>query len=216
MATLKGAILRLNRKVWTLRSKVNKYIYPQYAGEKTGISIISQNCIGGVLMHEYNMKFLSPTINCYMSMPDFVSFCENLPNNLKVDLQEEKNENNCAFPVARLDNLELMAVHYKTFEEFENAWNRRRERVNLKKVLLIMTDRDGFSEDLLPRIAKLPYQKVLFSHVLYPGYDFVCKIPGFEKADTVGSVTDFIGICGKRLYSYCNFRLFFDELMQRE
>ena len=215
MATLKGAILRHNKRVWAWRSKINKYIYPQYTGEKTGISIVSQNCIGGVLMHEYNMKFLTPTINCYMSMPDFVSFCESLPSNLKVSLQEEKNEDNCAFPVARLGDLELIAVHYKTYDEFESAWNRRKQRVNLSKVFLIMTDRDGFTEDLLPRIEKLPYEKVLFSHVDYPGYDFVCKIPGFDKAETVGSLTDFVGVSGKRLYSYCNFRQYFDKLMQR-
>ena len=215
MPTLKGAMLRYNRIVWRLRSRINKYVYPQYVGEKSGISMISQNCIGGLLMHEYHMKFLTPTINCYMSMPDFVSFCENLPGNLKSDLQEKKDETDHAFPVAKLGELELIAVHYKTFDDFRNAWYRRRQRVNLNRVLLIMTDRDGFTADLLPRIAKLPYEKVLFSHVDYPEYDFVCKIPGFENAETVGSVTDFIGISGKRLYSYCNFRKYFDKLMQR-
>lgn len=215
MPTLKGAMQRYNRIVWLLRSRINKYVYPQYVGEKSGISMISQNCIGGVLMHEYNMKFLCPTINCYMSMPDFVSFCENLPSNLKVDLREKKDETDHAFPVARVGELELIAVHYKTFDEFQNAWNRRRQRVNLNKILLIMTDRDGFTEDLLPRIAKLPYEKVLFSHVDYPEYDFVCKIPGFKNAQTVGSVTDFIGMSRKRLYSYCSFRKYFDGLMQR-
>ena len=197
MPTLKGAMLRYNRIVWRLRSRINKYVYPQYVGEKSGISMISQNCIGGVLMH------------------DFASFCENLPGNLKIDLQEKKDETDHAFPVAKLGELELIAVHYKTFDDFRNAWNRRRQRVNLNRILLIMTDRDGFTADLLPRIAKLPYEKVLFSHVDYPEYDFVCKIPGFENAQTVGSVTDFMGMSGKRLYAHCNFRKYFDRLMQR-
>lgn len=215
MATFKGAILKYNKKAWAWRVKINKHLYPQYAGDKTGISIISQNCIGGVLMHEYNMKFLTPTINCYMSMPDFVIFCENLADNLKIDLQECDERGESPFPIAKLGELEVMAVHYKTFAEFREAWSKRRQRVNLDKIFVIMTNRDGFTEDLLPRIAKLPYEKVLFSHVDYPGYDFVCKIPGFENEEAVGSVTDFIGMSGKRLYSYCDFRKHFDNLIQR-
>lgn len=215
MATLKGAILRYNKKIWIFRTKINKYLYPQYTGEKTGISIISQNCIGGVLMHEYNMKFLTPTINCYMSMPDFVSFCEELSKNLRVELQESDENSENKFPVAKLNELKLMAVHYQTFDEFKNAWNKRRQRVNFDRVFIIMTDRDGFTEALLPRIAKLPYEKVLFSHIDYPEYDFVCKIPGFENANTVGSLTDYSGIKGKRLYSYYDFKSCFNKLMQR-
>lgn len=215
MATLKGAILRYNKKLWICRTKINKYLYSQYAGEKTGISIISQNCIGGVLMHEYNMKFLTPTINCYMSMPDFVSFCEELSKNLRVELQESDENSENKFPVAKLNELNLMAVHYKSFDEFKNAWNKRRQRVNFDRVFIIMTDRDGFTEALLPRIAKLPYEKVLFSHIDYPEYDFVCKVPGFENANTVGALTDYSGIKGKRLYSYYDFKSCFNKLMQR-
>lgn len=213
MATLNGIILRLNKKIWAWRVKINKRLYSQYVGDKTGISIISQNCIGGVLMHEYNMKFLTPTINCYMSMPDFVSFCENLSDNLCVDLQE--CDENAAFSIANLNELRIMGVHYKTFDEFREAWNKRKQRVNLDKNLLIMTDRDGFTEKLLPRIAKLPYEKVLFSHIEYPEYNFICKIPGFENEKTVGSATDYIGLSGKRLYSYCDFRKYFNKLMKR-
>ena len=106
------------------------------------------------------------------------------------------------YPVVRLGDLLIEAVHYKSIDDFKACWERRISRINRKKLFLIFTDRDGFSTDLLPRIAALPYKKVLFSHAYYGEYDFVQIVPGFENEVQVGSLTEFKrGITGKRLYS---------------
>ena len=42
------------------------------------ISFISQNCIGGIIYHDMEQKFLTPTINLYLMANDFVKFVENL------------------------------------------------------------------------------------------------------------------------------------------
>ena len=41
------------------------------------VSILSMNCIGGVLAHDLGIRFNSPTVNLYMRAEDFIRFCEN-------------------------------------------------------------------------------------------------------------------------------------------
>ena len=46
-------------------------------------TIISCNCIGGIIYNELNLQFLSPTINLYMNCEDFIKFCENMEYRVK-------------------------------------------------------------------------------------------------------------------------------------
>ena len=50
------------------------------------ISFISQNCIGGIIYHDMEQKFLTPTINLYLMANDFVKFVENLEYYLNQEL----------------------------------------------------------------------------------------------------------------------------------
>lgn len=213
--TIGGAKLFLNKKLWNIRKKKIQKKYSNLEGEKSGISVFSQNCIGGLVMNELNMQFMSPLVNCYMDMPDFLSFCENMDHYLDV-IPVEIEQSEREYPVCMLENLKIYAVHYKTGEEFAQSWKRRAARVNRDKIFLIMTDRDRFEESLLERIAKLPYKKVLFSNKEYPEYDFVFKISGYEDEKEVGSITNFMGITGKRIYSIYPFADIFTEMMNKD
>lgn len=203
--TIKGIVYRIGRKAWLLRKWINRWLCPDLAGE-TGITIFSQNCIGGVVMSEYNMRFHTPTINLFMSAPDFVSFCENAQACLSAELEDCSAQQNYFYPTALLNGLLLHGVHYSSFRDLQESWNRRRERVNLDNVFIVMTDRDGFTEDLLPRLAKLPCRKLVFSHLPHPEYDFVLHVPGFEDQPFVGDLLDYRGITGKRCYSIFDFK----------
>ena len=213
--TIAGLKLFLNKKLWNVRKKILQNKYSSLAGGNSEISIFSQNCIGGLVMNELNMQFMSPLVNCYMDMPDFVSFCENMDHYLNV-LPTEIKQNERTYPVCILEDLKIYAVHYKTGEEFAEAWRRRSQRVNKDKIFLIMTDRDGFSEALLDRIEALPYKKVLFSHIDYSNYEFVHKIPGYENDTEIGSITNFIGITGKRIYSHYAFADVFMKMIETD
>lgn len=215
--TFRGFIYRINKFLWGLRKKINKFRYPFLFGENSQISIISCNCIGGVLMSEYNMKFLSPTINLYFSAEDFLVFCENLEQKTYFNIEPvDKGISNLGdYPLVGLGDLTINAVHYKSFEEFYNAWNRRKNRINYDRIFLVFTDRDGFKPNMLNRISKLPYPKVLFSKQEFPEYDFVVCVPGFEKENCVGIMTDFKkGISSQKLYSYYPFVKSFKNMIK--
>ena len=207
MATLIGVKKRISTRMWRLRKKINKIRYKDISGGKTGISILSCNCIGGIVMSELNMEFTSPTINCFMPMDDFVSFCENLDYYLDSTLEEIDNAlHGVQYPVVMLGKkLVIHCVHYKSSNEFIKKWEERKKRLNRQKLFLIFAERDGFEPSLLNRIDELPYKKVLFARQSDPNRDYVFKIEGFEKQSCLDDITQFKGITGKRLYSKYDF-----------
>jgi uncharacterized protein (DUF1919 family) len=124
------------------------------------ISIISQNCIGGVFSHDMQMEFQSPTINLFMEAADYIKFVCNLEHYLNVELILRWGEE---YPIGMLDDIKLMFVHYDTCQQARQAWERRKKRVNLNKVLVLATDRDGFDEAVFEQWKKVSYPKLLFT-----------------------------------------------------
>ena len=212
---VKTAVWKLNQKLWKRKKKANLKKYPELVGERSGISVISCNCIGGVVMSELNMVFASPTVNCFLSAPDFLKLCENLKEYLALEPQPQENDD-FSYPLCRLGDLTIHAVHYKSFEEFREIWDRRKTRVRFDRLFLIFTDRDGFTEDMLPRIARLPYKKVLFAKQAHPGYDFVCRLPGFETEESIGNAADYRGCTGKRVYAKYPFAEVFLDMIKKK
>ena len=48
--------------------------------ENENFSIISSNCIGGILCHDLNVPYNSPTVNMFFVAADFVKFCSRIPH----------------------------------------------------------------------------------------------------------------------------------------
>lgn len=217
MATVKGLKKKINEAIWKLRRSINKRLCSDIAGEKSGVSIISCNCTGGLVMSELNIKFMSPTVNLYMSTPDFIELCENFDEYINSGLIDASMELQYHYPVLLLGNkLVIHAVHYRNSEDFIWKWNERKKRIHKDKLFLIFVEQNGFMMDMLPRIAALQYDKVMFAKQKYAGYDFICVIPGFENNEYVGDISSFIGLTGKRLYSRYNFAKQFRKMMNEK
>lgn len=139
-------------------------------------SIISQNCIGGVFYHDMGMKFLSPTINLFFKEPDFIRFISNLKYYVSLDPEMRWEEE---YPVGRLDDIEVHFMHYSTCKEAKDIWNRRKLRINFDKIIVLATDRNGFTDETYKEWKKIPYKKLLFTvkreyenreSIVYPEY----------------------------------------------
>lgn len=124
------------------------------------ISIISQNCIGGVFYHDMELQFLSPTINLFFYEPDFVRFVLNLEYYLNLELEVHWGEK---YPVGQLGDIEIHFMHYATCKEAKEAWDKRKERINYDKILVLATDRNGFDNEVYKQWEKITYPKVLFT-----------------------------------------------------
>lgn len=125
-----------------------------------GISVISQNCIGGVFYHDMEMKFLSPTINLFFEEPDFIRFVSKLKYYLELELEMRWEE---TYPIGRLDDIQIYFMHYTSCKEAKETWNRRKSRINYEKILVLATDRNGFTDEIYKQWKQLPYKKVLFT-----------------------------------------------------
>lgn len=192
---------RICRGIWKLRRKQICIQYREKAKKCETPTIFSCNCTGGVMYHELEWKFLSPTVNLYMSCEDFIKFCENFEYYFSIELEPYEGEIVREYPICTLGDLTLYMVHYRSFEEARDKWNERKKRVNKYNIRIIATDRDGCTEDLKDRFEKLPYKKVLFTHLPDKMHESCFCIKGYENDVQVGTVVEAEGkISGKRYY----------------
>ncbi len=109
-------------------------------------TIISNNCWGGAVYRRYGLPYNSPTVGLFFFAEDYVKFCGNLQHYMKQELQFiSRNESRHkmqlistrydSVPIGRLDDIEIVFLHYKSQDEAKEKWNRRRERVNYNNLI---------------------------------------------------------------------------------
>ena len=188
----------------------NKNIIPkmQEKIENNNFTLITNTCLAGFLYHDLNLKFLTPTINLYITPKDFVKFCDNLKYYLNKDLIEE--ETNFNFPIGKLDDITVYFVHYNNFKEAKDKWNIRKQRVNYDNLFIIMTDRIVFSkkeayscsEDVIKEFDKLNYKnKIVLTHNKLP---YKSSQHFIYSNNVVPNITKYKDISGIRYYDLIN------------
>lgn len=106
----------------------------------TEFSLFSPNCYAGKLYHRLGLQFQSPTINLLFPIKkQYLKFLSNLEYYLSKDLHFI-DDPEYDVPVAMLEDIKLVFVHYRTQEEAEISWNKRKTRVNYDKLLFIFDD----------------------------------------------------------------------------
>lgn len=118
-----------------------------------------------------------------------------------------------SYPVGCLGDITLHFMHYSSATEAEQAWNRRKARINWDNLFVLMSDRDGCTEEMLREFDALPYRnKVVFTHVPMPHIQSAVYIPGFEKDAEVGNCDAFVnGYSGKKYFDYFDYVKWFNE-----
>ena len=174
-----------DRVLWTIRrKKYTRKMRKQLL--RSDFTIFSCNCIGGILYNDLGLPFSSPFVNLYLSCADFIRFCEDPKSYLRLPLVSCASDHN--YPLAKLGDLTLHLVHYESFDQAKEAWERRIERIRFDRLYLIATDRDGYTPELSTRFDSLPYPKVLFVHKP-DGNPNHFYIPGYESNGELGDIT---------------------------
>ena len=160
------------------------------------------NCTGGVLSHDLGLQFKSPTVNLFFRSEDFIKFCENLEYYLSIDEFVKCNDpliiEERTYPIAYLGDLTLFLVHYRSVEEAQEKWNERKKRIDPNNIVIMNTDREGMTDELKDRFERLPYRKVMFTHLPDDKHPSCFYIKGYEDSSCVGIVTDHDTWDGKR------------------
>ena len=137
------------------------------AVQESKVSIISDNCWGGITYHSLGLEFLSPFINLFLESGDYLRLLENFAYYMEQPLYllEEKYEVNLKrnYPVVGLGDIKLFFNHYTDFEQAAQIWEKRKQRINYGNLLVEMRIE---SREALDRFLALPFEhKIGFSTV---------------------------------------------------
>lgn len=137
-------------------------------------TIISNNCVGGVVSHDYSLPFNSPFVNINISMEHFTYICRDLRGYMQEGLREVDvtpmvqsyftetlGGGKITFPVGRLappslDPVLIFFQHYTTFDEASGAWERRKKRMNYDHLFFIVAASAGQNEEWFRLFAEMP------------------------------------------------------------
>lgn len=131
------------------------------------ITIIANNCIGGIIYHDLGLQFLSPTINLDIPAEDFLVLCEHLEEYLFLPIAPLESTETCPVGTIRgpYGNVQINFRHYKTLAEGVTKWEERKARMHLDKIFIILEDQQC-SPKIASRFEHLSFaHKVLFSSV---------------------------------------------------
>lgn len=206
MNILKKVLYKILR--YPLNKKMRKRL------KNSNITIISQNCTGGVLYHDLGLEFLSPTINMFIEGENFVKLVENLEHYLNMPAEPLTDEyvdpvdNTIKYPKIKIGDIELCCLHYKKCSEAIQCWERRKHRVNVDNVFVIGNSWNLQSDvGLVRRLSKIKYKTIIFTTddcFIDNGKCVKLSDKVAWKKDLRGIVrpnlTDYVGVSAKRYY----------------
>ncbi len=118
------------------------------------ISIISNNCWGGIVSSTLGLECLSPFKNLFFEDEDFLKVISNLkqymdsqPEFYRYDMDIHSGKR---YPVLRLLDVDIHCNHSKNPDEAVADWNRRRKKINYSNLFYEMyTDEDRIADIFL-------------------------------------------------------------------
>lgn len=190
---MNSVLVKIKSGVFQFRIRFQKRMRALYVKRKyrikngEDISVLSSNCLGAVVLHDFGLRFNTPTVNLWMNPTDFIKFVGNLEFYLSQNV-EELIPSPKSYPCGRLGDITLYFQHYQSFREAEQKWEERKKRINRARLFVIMVERDGCTYEDLENFDRLPCKKVVFTRKKYPGIQSAYYIKGFEKQDCVTNI----------------------------
>lgn len=186
MSLCKKLFIKIRRVIVTIPLIRVKRFYWRYSISNKDFSVICNNCLGGMVLHELGMAFNSPFVNLYIIAEDYILLLENLDYFLKEKI-EDITPPSGEYPVGLLGRkITLHFLHYKTFKEAQACWERRCKRIKKDNLYIIMTERDGCTSEHIKRFDRLSYKhKIIFVSHRPEEYKFHYYIKGFENEHEV-------------------------------
>ncbi|WP_051217571.1 DUF1919 domain-containing protein [Paenibacillus assamensis] len=138
-------------------------------------TIISNNCVGGIIYHDLGLPFNSPTINLYFEHDEFIKYVTYLEEYTKTELFEDtETEDN--FPVGVLRNeygeVRLYFMHFSSFEEAKEKWVERTKRIDFTNIFIIMDGVLHYTKEDLEQFDDIRYTNKV---ILTNGVESSCK-----------------------------------------
>ncbi len=165
--------MKLKEKIWNYRRKRLEKKWQKRLKDKE-FTLITQNCIGGVIYSDLGMEFTSPTINMFIEDENFVKLVENLEHYMSIkpvkvtDCYADPVDPSIEYPIIKIDDIKINCLHYKDCQQAIEDWERRKKRIYWKKILVIANSWNLHeNKKLIERIGRIPYKKIIFTYKDY-------------------------------------------------
>lgn len=192
---MKKIFLYAKQKIFNVLDKIQRKRRKAYIKKRASLlkekdfSLLSNNCNGGVVLKELEVKFNSPFINLNINPADYVKYLKNIDyyNNLPI-----KVEMGDKYPIGYLGDLTIEFIHYDTCEQAEQKWTERTKRINKGNLFIMLTEQEDCTEELVREFGNLPYKnKVVFTYKKYDDVDCAMYLEQFK--DNPKGVYMFLG-----------------------
>lgn len=184
-------------------------------------SILSSDCVGGVMAHDLRLRFDSPTVNLFFDSNDgFVDYVGGLDYyrdaallSCGVGVRADGTE----YPIGRLAGNEthpevvLHFLHYDSFDTAARKWRERSRRLRCDRLCVVMHVKE-LDERLLARFAALPVaRKVILGYrTTALEHPLLFKVPSLERFEP-GRLLRYAGISGRRYLDDFDYVSFLNE-----
>lgn len=170
---------------------------------RTDFSIFSNNCWAGSVYRRYGLPYSSPTAGLYFFASDFVKFASRLRHYTSaplefIDARESRyadrlrERGELGKPVARLDDIEVVFLHYPSPVEAAEKWARRCERINWDDVFIKFSQMNCCTEEDLRAFDAIPFRnKLCFTASPRPELACAVHFPGYSERGGVLNDTDY-------------------------
>ena len=129
-------------------------------------TIISNNCWAGVCYEYFNLPKNSPTIGSYFFADDYIKLIKNLKFYFSKELeiinandskhfQILKEIGQLDIPIGKLDDIELVLLHYKNPIVAREKWKRRVERINWDNIIVKFSQMSKCTDEHIKEFQKI-------------------------------------------------------------
>lgn len=145
-----------------------------------------------MILHDLGLPFNSPFVNLWLYPEDFIKYVSNIEHYMRCQLEFEP-VGGVNYPVGRLDDIHIYFQHYKSEKEAKEKWETRTYRMDLNHLYVLMTERDGCTQEHLERFDRLSVKhKALLTHLPHPEISCAHYIKGFESEGQCGILSEFV------------------------
>lgn len=156
-------------------------IYYRIGLKNKSFTIISNNCWGGIIYDKFSLPYNTPTIGLWIPPRDYCKFLANLNYYLKQSvvqisyqdshvyelLKKRKEEGRYNFNldnliIGRIVDVDIIFLHYNSFNDAKNKWEKRCKRVNFKNMLIKFNDQNECTYEDYKDFSKLDFEHKLF------------------------------------------------------
>ncbi|MBO5136218.1 MAG: DUF1919 domain-containing protein [Clostridia bacterium] len=184
-------------------------------------TLICNNCLGGLVTHDFGQQFRSPTVNLFFPDRSFFDFVEHMEYYLEKQLEDGGVNKDPQYPIGVLKgdgekpDILVHFMHYRDFKEASEKWNERKKRMNKNNIYVVWTFAfDNYTQEDYKRFQALPVEKkvgFVNKSELCKTYDNMYYIKGFEKKQSLGNILQFSNLFGKRYYDQFDFIKWFSQ-----